>query len=65
MRPKWFLALLGTLSLAALSWSQDLGGWTDSYVKSLAPAKHFRGTIVAEQNGRVLVAKGYGAAVEE
>lgn len=65
MSPKWFLVLLGTLSFAALSWSQDLGEWTDSYVKGLAPAKHFRGIIVAERNGQVLVEKSYGAAVEE
>src|SRR3981081_1501348 len=65
MISKWFLVLLGTLSIAALSWSQDLGGWTDSYVKGLAPASHFRGTIVAEQNGQVLVERSYGVAVEE
>ena len=65
MSPKWFLVLLGILSFGALYWSQDLAGWTDSYVKGLAPAKHFRGTIVAERNGQVLVEKSYGAAVEE
>jgi len=65
MSRKWFLVLLGALSFAALSWSQDLGEWTDSYVKGLAPAKHFRGTIAAERNGQVLVEKSYGAAVEE
>ena len=65
MSPKWFLVLLGTLSFAALSWPQDLGKWTDSYVKGLAPAKHFRGTIVAERNDQVLVEKSYGTAVEE
>ena len=64
MSSKWFL-VLGTLSVAALSWSQDLGEWTDSYVKGLAPVKHFSGTIVAERNGHVLVEKSYGAAVEE
>jgi CubicO group peptidase (beta-lactamase class C family) len=65
MSSRWFLALLGTFSLAALSWSQDLGEWTDSYVNGLAPAKHFRGTIVAERDGHVLVEKSYGEAVEE
>ena len=65
MSSKWFLVLLGTLSFAAVSWSQDLGEWTDSYVRGLAPAKHFRGTIVAERNGQVLVEKSYGTAVEE
>ena len=54
MISKWFLVLLGTLSIAALSWSQDLGEWTDSYVKGLPPAKHFSGTVVAERNGQVL-----------
>jgi len=65
MSSKWFLILLGSLSFAALSWSQDLGEWTDSYVKGFAPAKHFRGIIVAERNGQVLVEKSYGMAVEE
>jgi D-alanyl-D-alanine carboxypeptidase len=65
MSSKWFLVLLSILSFAAFSSSQDLGQWTDSYVKSLAPGKHFRGTIVAERNDQVLVAKSYGAAVEE
>lgn len=65
MSSKCFFVLLGTLSFAALSWSQDLGEWTDTYVKGLAPTKHFRGTIVAERNGRVLVEKSYGTAVEE
>src|SRR6202521_173080 len=65
MSRKWFLVLLGALSFAALSWSQDLGEWTDSYVKGLAPANHFRGTIAAERNGQVLVEKSYCAAVEE
>jgi D-alanyl-D-alanine carboxypeptidase len=65
MNARWFLVLLGFLGSAALSWSQNLGEWTDSYVKGLAPAKHFRGTIVAERNGLVIVEKSYGAAVEE
>jgi D-alanyl-D-alanine carboxypeptidase len=65
MSSKWFLLLLGTLTCAALSWSQDLGEWTDSYVKGLAPAKHFRGTIVVERNGQVILQKNYGIAVEE
>jgi CubicO group peptidase (beta-lactamase class C family) len=65
MKLKWFLVVLGALSFAALSRSQDLGAWTDSYVKGLAPTKHFRGTIVVERDGQVLVAKSHGAAVEE
>jgi D-alanyl-D-alanine carboxypeptidase len=65
MSSKWFLVLLCTLEFAALSWPQDLGRWTDSYVEGLVPAKHFRGTIVVERNGQVLVEKSYGRAVEE
>jgi D-alanyl-D-alanine carboxypeptidase len=65
MNKKCFLVLLATLSSAALCRSQDLGEWTDSYVKGLAPNKHFRGTIVAERGGQLLVEKSYGAAVEE
>ena len=64
IRPKSIFVLLAALTMAKLSWSQDLGGWTDSYVKGLAPAKHFSGTIVAEKNGQVLIQKSYGAAVE-
>src|ERR1700675_4192027 len=45
IRPKSIFVLLAALTMAKLSWSQDLGEWTDSYVKGLAPAKHFRGTI--------------------
>src|SRR5258708_23943291 len=65
MSPKCFFVLLGTLSFAALAGSQDLGEWTDSYVKGLAPAKHFRGSILVERNGQVLVENSYGTAVEE
>src|SRR5260370_31470848 len=65
MSTRWVFVLLGSLSFAALSPSQGLAEWTDAYVKGLAPAKHCRGTIVAERNGQVLVEKSYGAAVEE
>jgi CubicO group peptidase (beta-lactamase class C family) len=65
MSSKWVLLLLGTLGGVALAWSQDLGEWTDSYIKALAPAKHFRGTILVERNGQLLIQKNYGIAVEE
>jgi D-alanyl-D-alanine carboxypeptidase len=64
IRPKTIFVLLAALIMAQLSWPQDLGGWADSYVKGLAPTKHFSGTIVVEKNGQVLVRKSYGAAVE-
>ena len=56
---------LVVLAVATLSWSQDLAAWTDAYIMGLAPTKHFRGTIVAERNGQVLVEKSYGEAIEE
>ena len=65
MISKRVLLLLGALGWASLAWSQDMGEWTDSYVKALAPAKHFRGTIVVERNGQRLIQKNYGIAVEE
>jgi hypothetical protein len=65
MSSKCSLALLALLSFAAVSSSQDNGEWTDSYVKALPPGKHFRGTVVAERDGRVVLEKSYGNAVEE
>jgi CubicO group peptidase (beta-lactamase class C family) len=64
MSSKLFV-LLCTISFPVLSWCQDLGQWTDSFVKSIGPAKHFRGTIVVERSCQTLVEKSYGAAVEE
>ena len=65
MHSKWILVLLFTLSSATLSRSQDLSEWTDSYVKGLAPARHYSGIIVAERENKVLIEKSYGSAVEE
>jgi hypothetical protein len=65
MNVKWPLALLSVVSFVAPWRSQELGAWTDSYMKGLAPAQHFRGTIVAERNGHVLVEESYGLAVEQ
>jgi CubicO group peptidase (beta-lactamase class C family) len=65
MSTKWVLVLLGTVGLATLSWSQELEEWADSYVTGLAPAKHFRGVVVVERDGQVLLERSYGAAVEE
>lgn len=36
-----------------------------SCIEALAPAKHFRGTILVERNGQPLIQKNYGIAVEE
>jgi CubicO group peptidase (beta-lactamase class C family) len=65
MNSKLFLLLLFTFSSATPSRSQGLSEWTDSYVKALAPAKHFSGTIAVERDGKVLIEKSYGSAVEE
>jgi hypothetical protein len=42
----------------------DLGTWMDGIVRKLPPEKRFRGNIFAERNGRVLLEKSYGLAVE-
>src|SRR5437899_5561192 len=65
MYAKWIFVLLFTLSSATLSRSQDLSEWADSYIKGLAPARHFSGIIVAERDSKVLIEKSYGSAVEE
>lgn len=65
MRLNRFFCIVSILGLAALSWSQDFEEWTDSYISGLGPAKHFRGTILTERAGHVLVEKSYGTAVEE
>jgi D-alanyl-D-alanine carboxypeptidase len=62
---KWTFVFLFALSSGTFSRSQDLSDWTDSYVKGLAPAKHFSGIIVAERDRKVLIEKSYGLAVEE
>jgi CubicO group peptidase (beta-lactamase class C family) len=53
------------LGIAILCQSQEIGDWTDSYVKALAPTKHFSGTIWAERDGKLVLEKNYGYAVEE
>lgn len=65
MRSRHILLAVGLIGIAVLSRSQDLGDWTDSYVNSLAPAKHFSGTVVAEHDGKVVLEKSYGFAVDE
>jgi hypothetical protein len=65
MNSKLFLLLLFTLSSATLSRSQDLSEWTDSYVKGLAPARHFRGVIVVERDGKVLIERSYFCIAQE
>ena len=65
MKLKWPVLFLSVVSFAAPCRSQDLAAWTDSYIKGLPSTQHFRGTILAERNDRVLVEKSYGLAIEE
>ena len=46
-------------------WPQDFQKWVDTYVQNLAPTKHFRGVVVAAQQGKILVERSYGLASEE
>jgi D-alanyl-D-alanine carboxypeptidase len=56
-----FLILLCT---AAHAQQENLGDWMDAYVRRLAPDKHFRGNILVEPDGRVVLDRSYGLAVE-
>jgi hypothetical protein len=62
---KLFLLVLFSLRSATLCRSQELSEWTDTYVIALAPAQDFSGIIVAGRDGKVLIEKSYGSAVEE
>jgi D-alanyl-D-alanine carboxypeptidase len=55
-----FLLFSGTLH----SQVNDLERWTDAYIAGLPSGQHFKGNILVEQNGRVLLKKGYGLADE-
>lgn len=65
MSAKSIIIFLGMLVFATISRGQNLGEWTDSYVRGLEPTKHFRGVIAVERDGHLLIEKSYGAAVEE
>jgi D-alanyl-D-alanine carboxypeptidase len=41
-----------------------LGDWVDAYVHNLPTAKHFRGNILVERDGLIVLEKSYGLAVE-
>ncbi len=43
---------------------ESLSGWMDAYVHGLTPNKHFRGNILAERDGGVILERSYGFAVE-
>ncbi len=44
--------------------ANDLESWTNAYLKDLPPAQHFRGNILVERDGQVLLEKSYGLADE-
>lgn len=54
------MLLSGTLH----SQVSDLERWTDAYISGLPSNQHFRGNVLVEQNGKVLLKKGYGLASE-
>jgi CubicO group peptidase (beta-lactamase class C family) len=56
--------LLLFLCAVAPAQQKSLGDWMDAYIRKLAPDKHFRGNILAEQDGRVVLARSYGLAIE-
>jgi D-alanyl-D-alanine carboxypeptidase len=41
-----------------------LDSWMDNYIGSLPPIQHFRGNILVERDGRVILERCYGFAVE-
>lgn len=61
-------ALLAKVLLLACSTlhaqANDLVSWTDSYLGSLPPPQHFRGNLLVERNGQILMKKSYGLADE-
>lgn len=58
-----FLALCSCAAPAC--WPQNLRAWTDAYVRNLGPTKHFRGVVVAQEAGELVVEESFGLASEE
>lgn len=56
-----FLLLFST---AVQAQETRLGDWMDTFVHALPPAKHFRGNILVERDGLIILEKSYGLAVE-
>ena len=61
------LALFIAISCCCTSscWPQNIRAWTDAYVRNLGPTKHFRGVVLAERAGEILVEESFGLASEE
>ncbi len=63
----WLLGLFLPFSLAIVKQASavpDLQQWTDTYIASLPPANHFRGSILVARDGNILLRKSYGFADE-
>ena len=63
MKTLIFAAIL-CASAALQGQSISLESWMDSYVASLPTGQHFRGNILVERDGRVILERSYGYAVE-
>jgi D-alanyl-D-alanine carboxypeptidase len=59
-----FLVVLLVTSAALQAQANELEGWTNNYLTGLPPAQHFRGNILVERNGQILLEKSYGLADE-
>src|SRR5450432_2777189 len=60
----WLLGSVLLLSGTLHSQVSDLERWTDGYISGLPSSQHFRGNVLVEQNGKVLLRKSYGLADE-
>jgi CubicO group peptidase (beta-lactamase class C family) len=58
------LAVILFVGASLQAQSNPLDSWMDNYIGSLPPGQHFRGNILVERDGRVILERGYGFAVE-
>jgi CubicO group peptidase (beta-lactamase class C family) len=60
----WVIGFLLLFTGAMQSQVSPLEQWTDAYISALPSGQHFRGNILVEQRGQVLLKKSYGLADE-
>lgn len=61
---KWLVGLLLLTAGTVHSQVNTLESWTDAYIAGLPPEKHFRGNVLVERSGQVILKKSYGLADE-